>query len=106
MPKLEKAVDPKTAGDLRTSNTQAMLLSYIERLERLEEERKGIVEDAKEVRAEAKGVGFDTSVITRLIRWRKDPAGNMESDAIFDLYKETVQRAEKAQFEQSQRDAT
>ncbi|MDX6806678.1 DUF2312 domain-containing protein [Terrihabitans rhizophilus] len=63
------------------------LLSIIERIERLEEEKKGISDDIKEVYAEAKGNGFDTKVLRKVISIRKqDAAEREEQDAILELY--------------------
>ena len=72
-----------------TSQTVAagQLRAFIERIERLEEEKKTISEDIKEVFAEAKGTGFDTKAIRTIIRLRKkDQAERQEEDAILDLY--------------------
>jgi uncharacterized protein (UPF0335 family) len=63
------------------------LLSIIERVERLEEEKKGISDDIKEVYAEAKANGFDTKVLRKVVSIRKqDVAEREEQDAILDLY--------------------
>ena len=63
------------------------LLSIIERIERLEEEKKGIADDIKEVYAEAKGNGFDTKVLRKVVSIRRqDQAEREEQDAILDLY--------------------
>ena len=72
-----------------TSQTVAagQLRALIERIERLEEEKKTIAGDIKEVFAEAKGTGFDTKAIRTIIRLRKkDQAERQEEDAILDLY--------------------
>ncbi|WP_214470799.1 DUF2312 domain-containing protein [Mesorhizobium sp. dw_380] len=72
-----------------TSQTVAagQLRAFIERIERLEEEKKTISDDIKEVFAEAKGTGFDTKAIRTIIRLRKkDQAERQEEDAILDLY--------------------
>ncbi|MBW8910274.1 MAG: DUF2312 domain-containing protein [Mesorhizobium sp.] len=72
-----------------TSQTVAagQLRALIERIERLEEEKKTIADDIKEVFAEAKGTGFDTKAIRTIIRLRKkDQAERQEEDAILDLY--------------------
>ena len=61
-----------------TSQTVAagQLRAFIERIERLEEEKKTIADDIKEVYAEAKGTGFDTKAMRTIIRLRKkDQAG-------------------------------
>jgi uncharacterized protein (UPF0335 family) len=64
------------------------LRAFIERIERLEEEKKTISEDIKEVYAEAKGTGFDTKAVRVIIRLRKkDQAERQEEEAILDLYK-------------------
>jgi uncharacterized protein (UPF0335 family) len=64
------------------------LRAFIERIERLEEEKKTISEDIKEVYAEAKGTGFDTNAVRVIIRLRKkDQAERQEEEAILDLYK-------------------
>ena len=64
------------------------LRAFIERIERLEEEKKTISEDIKEVYAEMKGTGFDTKAVRTLIRLRKkDQAERQEEEAILDLYK-------------------
>jgi len=63
------------------------LRSFIERIERLEEEKKGISDDIRDVFAEAKGNGFDTKVMRQVIRLRKkEPAERQEEEAILDLY--------------------
>ena len=64
------------------------LRSFIERIERLEEEKKTIADDIRDVYAEAKGNGFDTKAIRTIIRLRKkDQAEREEEETILDLYK-------------------
>ena len=63
------------------------LRSFIERIERLEEEKKTIADDVKDVYAEMKGTGFDTKAVRQIIRLRKkDQAERQEEEAILDLY--------------------
>lgn len=63
------------------------LKSFIERIERLEEEKKALAEDIKEVFAEAKGVGFDTKIMRKVLKMRKmDQAELDEEEALVDLY--------------------
>jgi uncharacterized protein (UPF0335 family) len=63
------------------------LKSLIERIERLEEERRALGADIKEVYAEAKGTGFDTKIMRQVVRMRKlDKADFQEQEAILDLY--------------------
>lgn len=66
----------------------AQLRAFIERIERLAEEKQTIADDIKEVFAEAKGTGFDTKALRELIRLRKqDTAERQEFEAVVDLYK-------------------
>ena len=73
-----------------TSQTVAagQLRAFIERIERLEEEKKTIADDIKEVYAEMKGTGFDTKAVRTIVRLRKkDQAERQEEEAMLDLYK-------------------
>ena len=64
------------------------LRAFIERIERLEEEKQTIADDIKDVFAEAKGTGFDTKAMRSIIRLRKkDQAEREEEESILDLYK-------------------
>lgn len=64
------------------------LRSFIERIERLEEEKKTISDDIKEVYAELKGTGFEPKAVRTLVRLRKkDATERQEEEAILDLYK-------------------
>ena len=61
--------------------------AFIERIERLEEERAAIGEDITEVYAEAKGNGFDTKVLRKIVSIRKqDHNERMEQEALLELY--------------------
>lgn len=63
------------------------LRAFIERVERLDEEKKAIADDIKEVYAEAKATGFDTKVMRQIVRIRKQDANERaEQEAILDLY--------------------
>lgn len=96
----------KTSGDMRNHNTRTMLYGFVQRLERLDEERQGIVDDMKEVRAEAKGVGFDTKILGQVLRRRKmDTADRVELDSILELYEETIREAEKYELKESEDNA-
>lgn len=67
------------------------LRSFIERIERLEEEKKGIQDDIKDIYAEAKGTGFDTKVMRQIIRIRKMESNDrQEMEALLDLYKSAL----------------
>ena len=63
------------------------LRSFVERIERLEEEKKGVADDIRDVFAEAKGNGYDTKVMRQVVRLRKkDAAERQEEEALLDLY--------------------
>ncbi len=63
------------------------LRSFIERVERLEEEKTTIMNDVKEVYAEAKGEGYDVKTLRSVVRIRKmDRAERQEQEALLDLY--------------------
>lgn len=63
------------------------LNSFLERIERLEEEKKNLAEDIKDVYAEAKGVGFDVKIMRRIMKLRKmEPEKRREEDELLDLY--------------------
>lgn len=70
---------------------QDQIKALIERIERLEEEKSAIAGDIKEVYAEAKGNGFDTKVLRKVIALRKqDQNERMEMQALIDLYMEAL----------------
>ena len=69
------------------SVAQDQLRAFVERIERMEEEKQAIADDIKEIYAEAKGNGFDTKVLRQVVRIRKlDHSERMEQEAILDLY--------------------
>lgn len=91
------AVNAEALRKGSNNGTNRRLYSFVERVERLEEEKRGLGEDVKEVYAEAKGEGFDTKTIRQLIRRRRmDTADRQESDAMLQLYEEAVKDAEAA----------
>jgi uncharacterized protein (UPF0335 family) len=60
----------------------------IERIERLEEEKKGIADDIRDVYAESKSVGYDAKIMRQIVRLRKmKPDDRAEMDALLDTYK-------------------
>jgi len=64
------------------------LRSFVERIERLEEEKKGLSDDIKDVYGEAKGEGFDVKIIRKIISLRKkDKQERQEEEEILELYK-------------------
>ncbi len=71
------------------------LRSYIERIERLEEEKAALAADIREVYAEAKGNGFDTKTMRQVVRLRKlDSDDRAEQEELLDLYKRALGLAE------------
>ncbi len=77
------------ASPIQTIDTgaQSRLKSLVERIERLEEDKAGVAADLKEVYAEAKSDGFDTKILRKVVRLRKqDAAQRQEEEALIDLY--------------------
>ncbi len=73
-----EGLNPETAAQLR---------SFIERIERLEEERKGLANDVKDLFSEAKSAGFDPKAMKAAIRLRaQDPGEREEVESMIDLY--------------------
>ena len=67
------------------------LRQFIERFERLEAEKKDVAEQQKEVMAEAKGRGYDTKVMRKVISLRKRDADDIaEEEAVLDMYKQAL----------------
>jgi uncharacterized protein (UPF0335 family) len=63
----------------------------IERIERLEEEKKGIADDIKDVYGEAKATGYDAKIMRQIVRLRKlKPDDRREMEAILDTYKNAL----------------
>ena len=72
-------------------NTDDRLRLLIERIERLEEEKKGIGDDIKDVYAEAKATGYDAKIMRQIVRLRKmTPDDRREMQSILELYKNAL----------------
>jgi len=72
-------------------NTDDRLRLLIERIERLEEEKKGICDDIKDVYAEAKATGYDAKIMRQIVRLRKmKPDDRREMQSILELYKNAL----------------
>ena len=68
--------------------TDDRLRLLIERIERLEEEKKSMADDIRDVYAEAKAVGYDTKIMRQIVRLRKmKPDDRAEMETILDTYK-------------------
>ncbi len=74
-------------ADVLNSTAQGQLRSIVDRVEQLEVEKSEVMEQIKEIYAEAKGNGFDVKVLRKLVRIRKqDRVKRQEEEAILDLY--------------------
>lgn len=75
----------------KTSFAKGQLKTLVERIERLEEEKKTLGADIKEVYAEAKGNGFETKIIRKIIAIRKkDRHEREEEQSMLDIYLEAL----------------
>lgn len=75
------------AAQSLTQTAQEKLRQLVARIEKLEEEKKGIADDVKESYAEAKAMGFDTKVLRQVIKLRKqDRQEREEQEQVRDLY--------------------
>ncbi|WP_443750868.1 DUF2312 domain-containing protein [Asticcacaulis solisilvae] len=76
-----------SSDDVITGAAQGRLKSFVERIERLEEDKAVVTNDLKEVYQEAKGEGFDVKILRKVVRIRKtDKAALSEEEAMIDLY--------------------
>ncbi|MBL4614267.1 MAG: DUF2312 domain-containing protein [Magnetovibrio sp.] len=67
------------------------LRSFIERIERLEEEKAALAADIREVYSEAKGTGFDVKILRQIVRLRKlDVSDRQEQEEMLDVYKRAL----------------
>jgi uncharacterized protein (UPF0335 family) len=82
---MAKDKSPAESGTEEINSGQ--LRAFIERIERLNEEKKALAEDVKEVYAEAKANGFDTKIIRKIVSIRgQDPDKRVEEETLIDLY--------------------
>lgn len=86
------AVAAATKPETETGGIAAdRLRSLVDRIERLEEERKALASDIKDIYAEAKSAGFDVKVLRQLIRIRKqEPAEIEEQETLLDVYRRAL----------------
>jgi uncharacterized protein (UPF0335 family) len=81
-----KEADSMSETEAETTDNQLRL--FIERIERLEEEKKGIADDIRDVYAEAKSQGYDASIMRQIVRLRKlPPHDRKEMELLLDTYK-------------------
>ena len=75
------------SDDVISGAAQTRLRTIIERIERLDEDKKGIMTDIKEIYDEAKGEGFDVKILRKVVSIRKkDKVKREEEETILDLY--------------------
>lgn len=87
-PQQVEAFEPEETGEAVAGKELSQL---IERIERLEEEKKAISDDIRDVYAEAKGRGFEVKAMRAIVAARKkDPAEREELEAMIDLYKSAI----------------
>ncbi len=80
-----------TTEEKPTNVAGERLRSIVDRIERLEEERKALGSDIKDIYAEAKSAGFDVKVLRQLIRIRKqEPAEIEEQETLLDVYRRAI----------------
>jgi uncharacterized protein (UPF0335 family) len=86
------AVNVAEKQDVQTGGIAAdRLRSIVDRIERLEEERKALASDIKDIFAEAKSAGFDVKVLRQLIRIRKQEAAEVEEqETLLDVYRRAL----------------
>lgn len=77
-----------SAEQLAKSESDAQLIAYFERIERLEDEKKGISDDVKDTFSEAKSQGYDTKTMRQILRLRKmRPEERQEMEMLIETYK-------------------
>ncbi len=83
---------PDAVTDEKPTNVAGeRLRSIVDRIERLEEERKALGSDIKDIYSEAKSAGFDIKVLRQLIRIRKqEPAEIEEQETLLDVYRRAI----------------
>ena len=90
----DQATNPEvveSAGDASYRVTANELRQFVERIERLDAEKKDLAEQQKEVMAEAKARGYDTKVMRKVIALRKRDADDIaEEEAVLEMYKEAL----------------
>lgn len=88
MPATAAALKPEATSDRESiALAKDQLKAVVERIERLEEEKKAIADDIRDVYAEAKGNGYDVKALRTVIRLRKqDQAERQEQEAVLETY--------------------
>jgi uncharacterized protein (UPF0335 family) len=78
-------------NDIIDNSSKEYLNQFMARIERLEEDKKNILEEIKDIYAESKAQGFDTKVLRQIVQIRKiDKAKLEEREELLDLYKHAL----------------
>ncbi|MFD2207196.1 DUF2312 domain-containing protein [Kiloniella antarctica] len=86
----ETRLEPIPGGEIN-GVTADRLRGFIERVERLEEEKKAIADDIKEIYSEAKSLGFNTKIMRKIVSLRKiEQQERLELDELIDVYKHAL----------------
>lgn len=87
----EPSIGHNSVAEQPTSFAKDQLKAVIERIERLEEEKKTISDDIKDVYTEAKGSGYDVPALKAIVRARREDAAKREArEAMIDLYRVSI----------------
>ena len=77
---------------MSTNVSRDALKAYIDRIERLEEDKKGVANDIKDIYTEAKATGYDTKIIRKIVALRrKSKEERQEEEALLELYMQTLE---------------
>lgn len=77
---------------MSTNVSRDALKAYIDRIERLEEDKKGVANDIKDIYTEAKATGYDTKIIRKIVSLRrKSKEERQEEEALLELYMQTLE---------------
>jgi len=80
------------------TNSGKILKTFVERIDRLEDEKRAVMDDIKEVYAEAKAHGFDTKILRKVVAdLRKDKDALDEQRALYDMYLDAIRSAISAE---------
>lgn len=89
-----------SGGDNSSKAAGAQLKAFLERIERMQDEKKAIADDIREIFAEAKGNGWDTKIMRIILRRRaQDAAERAEQDALLHTYSKAIGLASPADAE-------
>lgn len=71
--------------------SKEILSAFLERIEKMEEEKKAVIDDIKDIYAEIKGTGYDAKIVKQIVKLRSmDRDQRLEMEALLDIYKTTL----------------